>query len=179
MGNEIDPRIAAQEAKIENLLRQVDLEKAVLTGMRMMAGEPLRAEARLVRAAQLLDQRGRHIPTVADAATAAPSRAGRQPGAISHQWRNILRMLYMNYPEGFTEYNVVAAAAEEGLTNLRPKDALDRLRAHIGNSYVEFSGNKYHVTDFAAEKYAFTRAKTATEFLGGIGVPSAEAKETP
>ena len=87
------------------------------------------------------------------------SRAGRQPGAISHQWRNILGMLYMAYPDGFTEYNVVTAAKSEGLENLRPKDALDRLRNYMTHGYTEYAGDKFVVTEFAAQKYDFRRHK--------------------
>jgi hypothetical protein len=62
---------------------------------------------------------------------------GRQPGAISKQWRAILMHLAQHYPTGFTEEQVIQAAKEHGLLNIRPKDARDRMGEYRGHSYID------------------------------------------
>src|SRR5271166_6449939 len=94
-------KIAAQEAEVARLRRDLEIAEAVLRGMHMIATQnqsPIIAQTAELRlnAAREADQELDRIRSEV--------RKGRQPGAISHQWRDTLHMLHMNYRDGFTEY---------------------------------------------------------------------------
>jgi hypothetical protein len=102
----------------------------------------------------------------------AKASAGRQRGAISHQWRDTLALLWKNYPlpQGFTEYDAATAAQAAGLPNVEPKVALNRMTAYLSHGYVERLPNgKWRVTDLTAKKYGFSNN----------GAPSSEPEEAP
>lgn len=152
MANESSPaaKIAAQETVVARLRRDLEIAEAELRGMKAM----LPAAPTAPTASSDVWERG--IPKLKDALL-GPTK-GRQPGAISRQWRETLAMLRMNYPfpGGFTEYNAATAAQAAGLPNVRPKDALDRLTAYLSHGYVErLADGKWLVTDLAAKKYRF------------------------
>jgi hypothetical protein len=144
--------LARQEAEVARLKRETEIAEAVLRGMRVMRPAPAAI-------------RGPIEPRTgyaADPQVSVPKtpRRGRQPGAISHQWRDTLAMLYMNYPHGFTEYNAATAANAAGLPNVRPKDAADRMIAYVQLGYVEVpedDENKFRVAEYAVNKYGFQK----------------------
>jgi hypothetical protein len=147
------PLIRAKESEIERRRRELELMEAELRGMRAMLAPP--ADSRDAPVVQTLQTA---LATGGVAAATEPRR-GRQPGAISHQWRDTLAMLWMNYPypQGFTEYNAATAAQAAGLPNVRPADALERMTAYMNHGYVErLPDGKWRVTDLTANKYRFS-----------------------
>jgi hypothetical protein len=159
MTNDSTPaaKIASQEAKIARLRHELEIAEAVLSGMNavvMAAVEP----------SVQVGITGRVDSFVSDnplRGVSIRASAGRQPGAISHQWRDTLGFLYMNYPDGFTEHNAAAAANAAGLPNVRPKDAWGRMKLYEQHNYVEKCGDaKLKVTDFAVQKYGFRPPKS-------------------
>jgi hypothetical protein len=144
-----DSRISAQEAKVsslrkkeEELRRERELEEAVLRGMRLMS-----------------DREQPDVVVVqAKVGSAALPRKGRQPGAISREWRDTLRELFLLGPFSISE--VVEAAHRNGLPHIQERTAEERMRVHIAIGYVEAVGRDYAVTDFFAKKYGFDADKT-------------------
>jgi hypothetical protein len=150
MSHDPHPLIIAKEAEIEKRRRELELMEAELRGMRAILRAPTSAGADpVVRTMQ-----SAHVSPFATIATEL--RRGRQPGAISHQWRDTLRMLFMSYPDGFTAHNAVVAARGNGLSNVKPQDAAERLTSYMGHNYVErLPDGNWRVTDFAVQKYGF------------------------
>jgi hypothetical protein len=151
-----DLRITAQEAKVSSLRkkeeearRERELEEAVLRGMRLMsAGHSPTADAE-----------PSSYPQFTMGATIM-RRRGRQPGAISRQWRDTLRFLYEKCPSGFGIDEVVGAAHRYDLPNVRNRDAEERMRSYLQIGYVEQSDWGYRVSESAALKYGFSRPDT-------------------
>lgn len=156
-------KIAAQEAEVVRLRRELELAEAVLRGMRAILPEQ--------RSSAGSDEIWNKAAPILSEASNAERMKGRQKGAISHPWRDALHILHMNYRDGFSEFNASAAANAAGLPNVRPKDALERLRAYLPLNYVEVVGGKFRVTDFAVQKYGFDRPR--------MEAPSTEEEEAP
>jgi hypothetical protein len=150
--------LAAQEAKAADLrrkaneaVRAADVEEAVLRGMREAfdAIEGIKSF--------LADGHSRPYETGIQTSVLSAPRRGRQPGAISHQWRETLRFLYANCPDGFSIDEVVGAAHRFDLPNVRDRDAEERMRSYIQIGYIDQRDRLYRVSDAAASKYGFKR----------------------
>jgi hypothetical protein len=168
MPYDLDSIINAKEAQIEAKEQELVLLKAELRGM-LAITDAMAASPRLSQIPTSQVSSAAADPT--DGVAERPPQRGRQPGAISHQWRDTLAMLWMNYPfpEGFTEYNAATAAQASGLPNVKPKDALERMTAYLNHGYVErLSDGKWRVTDLTAQKYRFSNK----------GAPSSEPEES-
>jgi hypothetical protein len=166
--NDAISKIEAQKGEVARLKRELEIAEAVLRGMQsMLPSGP---------AATSTDEVWRvGFGRLAKAMNGDRQKQtkGRQPGAISHQWRDTLRMLHMNYPDGFTEYSAAIAAHENGLPNVKPRDALDRLTSYRTYNYVENAADgKWRVTNLAVEKYGFSLPKMNED-------PSVEIEEAP
>jgi hypothetical protein len=153
-----DSRISAQEAKISDLRRKEEetrrereLEEAVLKGMMLMADQ---IQVTAPPGVPTPDYSGVRMEEMA-------RRRGRQPGAISREWRDTLRELLLFGPFGLPE--VVAAAHRNGLPHITERTAEERMRVHIAIGYVEAVGKEYTVTDSFAKKYGFDAHKTDAE----------------
>ena len=174
MANDSSPaaKIVAQEAEVARLRRDLEIAEAELRGMKAMLPT---APTAPVGHPEVWE---RGLPKLREAMVGRTK--GRQPGAISRQWRDTLAMLRMNYPfpEGFTEYSAATAAQAAGLPNVRPKDALDRLTAYLSHGYVErLADGKWLVTDLAAKKYGFLDKGAPTG--EPIGASPVETEEAP
>jgi hypothetical protein len=154
--------IADQEAKAADLrkradeaLRLADMEEAVLRGMRLMAqgyaglGQILPgASSEVIKA------------FAANNPPPAPNRRGRQPGAISHEWRDTLGILYRDSPDQFSISHAIAAALASGLHRVGSREVEDRLRNYLDLGYVERAGSGFKVSELVAKKYGFSRRQT-------------------
>jgi hypothetical protein len=163
-------KVAAQEAEVARLRHDLELAQAVLQGMKAML-PPVGAPAAPTMSSQSdVWERGlkRLVP---------PSK-GRQPGAISQQWRNTLCRLLITLPDGFTDDEAAAAAISEGLPNVRPKDAADRLNSYLAHEYVErLATGKWRITDLVPRKFPNT-LKHQRDALR-IRAPTGEPVEAP
>src|ERR1700722_18353051 len=101
---DIDSLIQEKEAAIEAKEKELELLKAELRGMEAVADA-------MAKSTDLYPHLATSAPSTGTIGERPPQK-GRQPGAISHQWRDTLAMLWMNYPypQGFTEYNAATAA---------------------------------------------------------------------
>lgn len=82
-------------------------------------------------------------------------RGGRQPGAISKQWRTILNDISFNQPVDLP--TIVLLASGHGL-ELQESSALSRMRHYLELGYVEeTSDGKYRVTDAAIKRFDLKR----------------------
>jgi hypothetical protein len=104
------------------------------------------------------------------------SHKGRQPGAISKEWRQILRRVAVHYPNGALPEEMAAYGPTLGLPNLRPTDARQRAKKYIGYGYLERVENRYRVTDLAREKFGTIESAAAD---GGGSSPEDNKEENP
>ncbi len=86
-------------------------------------------------------------------AESAGGNRGRQPGAISKEWRAILTAMAARHPSGADDAEIAEIAREMGLPNVRPKDARDRMANYEGHHYVEPSSKGWRVTPHALAKF--------------------------
>ena len=153
--------LADQEAKVADLrkeadeaVRRVEKEEDVLRGMRLMAEH---TPASAFRAPEMVSQSfGKNGSLVVSKVV----RRGRQLGAISHEWRCVLKELYTSHPGYFTLENVVNVAHENDLPKIWPRDAEDRMGSYLRLGYVERLEDGYRVSEAAAQKYGFSRQTT-------------------
>jgi hypothetical protein len=153
--------IAAQEAKVADLRKKADeaaraaeTEEAVLRGMKLIMNQA-------AGMGSLLSPPGppalvKQYQTGVDRA----AKRGRQPGAISHEWRNALGILHKGFPGGFNIQEVVSVAHNVGLPNVKERDAEERMRSYLQLGYVERIDRGYSVSELVARKYGFSRHQT-------------------
>lgn len=80
-------------------------------------------------------------------------RGGRQPGAISKEWREILKRVLAAYPDGALVEDIAAFGPAIGLNNLRPRDARQQAEKYVDLGYFERIGERYRVTDAAKARF--------------------------
>jgi hypothetical protein len=167
-------KVAAQEADVARLRHELELAEAVLRGMKAMLPAEATPPAPAKTQQDVAWDRG--LRQLAKSMSSAQPAKGRQPGAISQQWRNTLCRLLITRPDGFADDEAAAAAISEGLPNIRPKDAADRLGSYLAHKYVERLPNgEWRITDLFAQKYpnAMRRQREALQ----IEAPSSEPEE--
>src|SRR5579871_6489044 len=142
--------IAAQEAKVAGLRRNLEIEEGVLRGMRLVAHPDVKP-ANLEPEQSIAVENWNRI--------VAGSRRGRQPGAISREWRNTLGTLYRECPDRFSISDAVVAAQANGL-KAGTREAEDRIRAYLDVGYVERAGDGFKVGQVAVQKYGFAQRQT-------------------
>jgi hypothetical protein len=97
-------------------------------------------------------------------------RGGRQSGAISKEWREILKRVAAAYPNGAMPEDIAAFGPIVGLDNLRPRDARQQAEKYVGHGYLERSGDRYRVAAKAHERFGFSGEPVIPNFIQ----PSAE-----
>jgi hypothetical protein len=139
-------KISAQEAEVARLRHELELSEAVLRGMKAMLPMSPRSPVASTRSDDVWEQM---LPTLKKAFS-----KGRQPGAISQQWRNALCELLIISPDGFTNDDAAAAVVRQGLSNTRPKDAAERLESYVTHEYVErLRDGRWRITALFEQKY--------------------------
>ena len=167
-------KIAAQETEVARLRHELELAEAVLRGMKAMLPAVATLPAASTSPRDAVWERG--LGQLAKSTLSTRPAKGRQPGAISQQWRNALCHLLITRPDGFAEDEASAAAISEGLPNIRPKDAADRLGSYLAHEYVERLPNgDWRITDLFAQKYpnAMRNLREALQ----MKAPSSEPEE--
>lgn len=142
--------LASQRAKVAELETQLERERLMLTGMEAMA-EAMGGQSKAARAAKV------HSPVQ----TSRPSGSfgGRQPGAITQEWRSVLADL-VGGP--FSVNAVVATVKAKTKRDMRPFDANRRMQQFIGFGYVEAVGSDYRVTERAVTKFGLMKKPEIT-----------------
>jgi hypothetical protein len=133
--NRVREQWASAKAQADEWLRRAELLQMRLEGMEEAAKlRPGFQEAPRVRA------------------DAGGSR-GRQPGAISKQWRRVLLAAAARYPDGAGEAELTTLAHAEGLHNARPRDVRGRMAEYENHGYVETAIHGWRVTPYAVAKF--------------------------
>jgi hypothetical protein len=155
---EIDSAISAREAEIGRLRHDLEIAEAELRGMKMLRDQIIGPKSPEITMDYVLkDTAGRTVAIQTKA-----YRAGRQPGAISKEWRAILADLYNGPFAGFDESSVMFAAHKHDI-NLKQSDARARMMAYKEHGYVEATDGYWSVTDFAAKKFGFYQEANKNE----------------
>ena len=160
--DDINALIAAKETALEARRRELEVEEAVLKGMKI-ARDSMRRRGTLPSAAAVNGSMPlSSLAEVVEASFNQPSlqrrSGGRQPGSISRQWRYILSDAFHDFGHGspFSEFQIIPIGRKRGL-NLRPRDVHERMIAHAASKLVEAIDSKgtWRVTEFAAKKFGF------------------------
>ena len=146
----------ALDQEIETKRQEVEEARARLRALELEL-QTLERAAQL-RPAAGMNQRAVLIPTPS---LRASRRGGRQQGAISKEWREILKRVAAVYPDGAIAEDIAAFGPAIGLDNLRPRDARQQAEKYVGLGYFERVGDRYRVTDAAKVRF-------------GIGVTGSE-----
>jgi hypothetical protein len=118
-------------------------------------------------------------------------RGGRQPGAISQTWREILSQIYWGCKEcGFpflTAKDIIDLAKHRSII-IRPSEVYARMKQYAHYGYVDFiEGGGYIVTEYAAKRFSFFEKKLendkaadanpTTETPAALDQPPAQGRE--
>ena len=153
--------IESRRQKITSLKREVELLEAELRGMEI-AAQWYDAQATLP-IGESLSRRTAHV---------APVRSGgRQKGAISHPWRDILGWLWENRHSGFNVHDVMEASRLLTELTLKPSDIPARILAHTDSGLVEPFSGKHRVTPLAAQKFGFKQILHEVKTNEDAGLP--------
>lgn len=146
----VDSAIADRQREIDRHHRQIEVLEAEIRGLRTAAGL-------LLPGSKYSESQAAAPVTVNPAPGTGKSHiGGRQPGAISQTWRQILACLYHDQGQGFDQVTAGAIARQVGVPGIRDKDAWARLGEYIQHDYVEMLDvNLYRVTDHAAQRFGF------------------------
>ncbi|QLH40628.1 MAG: hypothetical protein HWD60_19160 [Defluviicoccus sp.] len=98
---------------------------------------------------------------------------GRQVGAISETWRNILRMMHDLHPDGAPDPDVLEICVAEGLTKIRSRDVTRRMLALQLHGYVSQSSGGWHVTETAIKRFALDTSRDQMKAAGDSQSPAA------
>lgn len=154
--SDINATIAARETEVERLRRDLEIAEAKLRGMKELRDQILGTkvtESTTGKEVQLQGDAGRF--------NVAGSKAkGRQPGAISKEWRAILAELYFH--STFDESAIIDTAKEHDI-NLKHSNARLQMAAYKRHGYVEGTDGHWNVTDLAARKFDFLRKANENE----------------
>ena len=146
--SDINATIAARETEVEQLRRDLEIAEAKLRGMKELRDKIL--GTKVTESAT-----GREFRR-----SVSPYRSGRQPGAISKEWRAILAKLYsLNW---FDESMIINIAKEHDI-NLKHSNARLQMAAYKGHGYVEGADGHWNVTESAARKFGFLREANEKE----------------
>ena len=149
--------IKAKRADIVERERAIELEKAELAGMEMMAnlfGAPKRAASNRV--------------VIEGSGATKPSR-GRQSGAISKRWRAVLEYAILAEPEWLSPEDFVPIIKLLEGRDVTAPQVRRILEGYTNHGFVEQNiERKFRVTDIAREKFGLKEsgARVATNENG-------------
>jgi predicted DsbA family dithiol-disulfide isomerase len=149
--SDINAAIAAREAEIERLRRDLEIAEAKLRGMKELRDQILGTQPAVGQVFHLQAHSGKF--NIAGAEIKA-THSGRQPGAISKRWRKILSDLYRQ--DLFDESVIIDTAEKHGL-NLKHSSARLQMAVYTNHGYVEAKAGGWRVTPTAATKFNFLR----------------------
>ncbi|MGO8740430.1 hypothetical protein [Rhodoblastus sp.] len=163
---QIDSLIATHAAKVDSLRRELELAEAELRGMQKLRTQLLGLPRAPVAEPSL------YMEKTGDSGY----RAGRQRGAISQPWREILSELYWDGGQKgqigatFDIKRVILAAQKRGV-RLRPSEVQARMAHYETFDYVGSVPGGYRVSMAAAERFGFIRNPLTNK------APNADAQE--
>lgn len=152
--SDINAKIAAREAEVERLRRDLEISEAKLRGMKELRDQILGTmpDSVIGKVTGRLNGEGSKVKT--------SYRGGRQPGAISKEWRAILAKLYCL--KKFDESAIIDAAKKHDI-NLKHSNARLQMATYIRHGYVQEIDGVWNVTGIAAQKFGFLRGTNENE----------------
>jgi hypothetical protein len=160
--DKLDEEIRKVQKEAADLKRRADAKELELKALQRAAA--LRPTVSEVLAAEFepestegppLDDGSAGLEDVLGVEPPENKRGGRQPGAISKQWRTILNDILDNQPVDIE--GIVLLAVRHGL-ELQHGSALSRMRHYIELGYVEDAGEgRYRVTSEAVNRFGLRR----------------------
>ena len=105
---------------------------------------------------QALEEAAKLRPAPQEASRVRPDAGGsrgRQPGAISKQWRRVLLAAAARHPNGANDLELAYLAHKEGLNNARARDVRSRMAEYEAHGYVQPVSNGWRVTPHAIAKF--------------------------
>lgn len=159
--------IDAQRALVARLQAELDQARIQLEGMEKIFGAlPSRRRSPTTTTTTTSTRKG-------DAPQ--PTSGGRQPGAISMRWRNILNVLHRD-GEPFSPARAIEVVKELENRVMKPSEAKRILEGYLEHGYVKKAGwSDFEVTEEAATKFDFQGADDFDQLLGEPG-PSVDLK---
>lgn len=147
-----NPIIESQRAKVADIERKLDYERAVLHGMELISGASQNPPV----------MRSRHVPMQivrGSLSTARGTGGGKQPGQLSMPWRSVLEKFYVR---DMLFSDVDAAELYQQITGkelMRARDVRHKLKAYADeHRFVEIeSDGRFRVTEVAAGRFGFVR----------------------
>jgi hypothetical protein len=96
-------------------------------------------------------------------------RKGRQPGAISQEWRRLLELVVQRHGAVASSDLMAELGPEAGIPNLNANLVRQRMTLYLQRGYVEAAGgDTFCVTDHAMTRFNLRKPKTADEFFCSI-----------
>ena len=165
----IDAAITQREARVakrrllhENEGREILIEETQIAGMKVLRN-------------QLFDNKSQNKEKENNAPDAPQiKQKGRQPGAISSQWRHILSDSYHDFARKWFPESALTSIAIRYDIKLKPTDARNRLIGYRVHNYVEEDisvHGTWRVTETCAKKFGFFEKRLEKD-----KAPKAEAK---
>jgi len=155
--NDPNQILAEKRARITELESALEVERAELRGMELMAKLIVPSEAFLQLAVGSLKVGGGPARAGAaralDYAVEEASTKGRQPGSISMRWRAVLWRLE-GLGGNFRAADIVAVVKELEGREMRPADAKRQMDVYAQHGFVSVENDIYNVTDEFRSKFA-------------------------
>lgn len=129
-----DELIAAQQDRVAEAARQLEIETSKLRGMEEMA---------------------RAMGSAAKRETLSSGKVGgRQPGSITKAWRRVLGSLVMREGDWFDANDVVKVVGNLESREIRPSEVRRIFKKYEENGYVETNDSgHFRITDEAVAKF--------------------------
>ena len=167
-----DDIIHEQRAKVAEMERTLETARAELRGMETLA------RAWSITVSTVLPARatrGPEKPSRPRVEATATRVGGRQPGAISRRWREVLTRLLATSNTWFDAQEVALAVRALEDREIKISEARRQLDGYIEHGFVERSDDgRYHITQTAIEKFGLNPAKDSA-----IERASLEENEAP
>lgn len=140
-------KVEARETELRALVKAAELRPEPA------ASPTVEREPKRVRLNAPAPESGPADPTLPPGTITVERRGGRQPGAISKQWRNVLDGIYAEGKNRPHDVGAISLLAESAGLDLQVSSVLARMKNYVELGYVEEVNGHYRVTPTAIEKF--------------------------
>jgi hypothetical protein len=108
----------------------------------------------------------RSIGGLSSVGEAHSARKGRQPGAISQEWRLLLELVVHRHGSVASADEMAELGPEAGIPNLTPTLVRQRMTLYLQHGYImSAGGDTYCVTDHAMTRFNLRKSENAITAL--------------
>jgi hypothetical protein len=104
---------------------------------------------------------------------------GRQVGAISKQWRDILGLMLHRHRDGADPRQIAALGSEAGLRKLEARSVTPRMQKYITQGYITEIDGKYVVSAAAKERFQLYKLSELTNNADSVEEIEEPSASTP